>query len=431
MEQIMREIFYLLFFAVPLFSMSLDELITKSLENSTAVKQADFQKELAELKLKESRASRYGELDIVGSATHYNVERTLAPMTPSSMTSGQPITTNKDIYSGGVSYNLPLFTGFAQTRDVEINELASKMSEIKSRLTKEQIIYNIRSLYLAILTQEEIKKAQHSYTNALKKLNKQIAYEVKLGKKAEIDLIKSKADIELSKTKEAILKANIDTTIATLKALSSVDIDRIEPIDVKVTKPNYDIEKLFSQNEALAKVQEQNLALKKADKLIAKSKAQNYPQLNLNSYLGKNYGEDEKLDKWDDETLWQVGLNLKYNILDFGKKSATIQKAKIAKLQASLKKEQTLLDLKKEIIEAVGNIEQNYAQFLGNSAGYELSKKSEKIEKVRYQSDVSTLNDLLLAKAKTQTALSKLIESKYNYQKSIYNLDYLLEKGVK
>jgi len=427
----MRYIFYLFFFTIPLFSLSLDEIIEKSIQNSTAIRESEFQKELSKLKLKESKANRLGKLDVVASATRYNVERTLAPMTPSSMTSGLPITTSKDIYSAGVSYNIPLFTGFAQTRDVEINELATNLSDIKNKLTKEQIVYNVRSLYLAILTLQETKVAQHSYTNALKKLNDKIALEVDLGKKAQIDLLKSEADIELSKTKEAILKANIKSTKATLEALSKSKIDKIEPISVNVTKPNYDIDELFLKNETLAKIEEQNLELKKADKMIAKTKSLNYPTLNLSSYYGKNYGEDEKLDDWDDETLWQVGVNLKYNLLDFGKKSASIQKAKIAKLQATLNKEQTLLDLKKELIDAVSKIDQNYAQFLGNSATYKLSKKSQKIEQVRYESSVSTLNDLLLAKAKTQTALAKLIESKYNYQKSIYYLDYLLEKGVR
>jgi hypothetical protein len=50
---------------------------------------------------------------------------------------------------------------------------------------------------------------------------------------------------------------------------------------------------------------------------------------------------------------------------------------------------------------------------------------------VRYKSDVATLNDFLLARGKTQLSLAKLIESKYNYQKSIYYMDYILERGSK
>ncbi len=350
-------------------------------------------------------------------------------MTPNTISSGQPITTSDDIFSAGLSYSLPLFTGFAQTRDIEINALASRMEEIKYSLTKEQLIYNIRTLYLAILTQEEILNAQKKQTDSLKKLSKQIAYEVKLGKKAQIDLLKSKSDFQASKTKEAILISNIKTTKATLSSLVGGDVSDLKPIMIAIKEPHYDLDALYERSATLKKIQSQELMIQKAEKMIAKSKSANLPQLNLSSYYGKNYGQDIKSDDWDDETLWQVGVNLKYNLLDFGKRDASVQKAKIAKQQAMLAKDQTLLDLKKNLIEAIGNIEQSYAQFQGNTTQFALSKKSEKIEKVRYENGVATLNDLLLAQSKMLLAKAKVIESKYAYQKNIYYLDYLLERS--
>ncbi len=425
----MKYIFTLLVLTNVLFSSTLDEIISQALQNSTLIQHAKENAKLSKLKHKESKASQYGELNIVGSGTHYNIERTLAPMTPSSMTSGKPITTSDDIFSAGLSYSLPLFTGFAQTKQVEIDKLASKMADIKLSLTQEQLIYNIQTLYLAILTQEEILNAQKRYTSSLGKLKKQISYEVELGKKAHIDLLKSQSDYQASKTKEAILKTNIKTTKATLSSLVGMDISHLEPINIDITKPNYLLDALYQQSATLKKIQAQELAIKKADKLIAKSKSANLPQLNLDSYLGKNYGQDLKSDDWDDETLWQVGVNFRYNLLDFGKRDAGVQKAKIAKQQAILDKEQTLLDLKKLIIEAVGKIEQSYAEFQGNSTQLNLSNQSTKIEKVRYENGVSTLNDLLLAQSKSLLAKAKVIESKYGYQKNVYYLDYLLERS--
>lgn len=427
----MKSLFTLLILSNVLFASTLDELISQALANSTLIQQAKANAKLSKLKRKESSASRFGELNIIGEATHYNIERTLAPLTPNTIGSGVPITTSDDIFSAGLSYNLPLFTGFAQTRDVEINDLASKMADIKLSLTKEQLIYNIRSLYLAILTQKEILKAQKAYTDALDKLTKQIRYEVKLGKKAQIDLLKSQSDAEASKTKEAILHTNIKTTKASLSSLIGKDVGTLEPIMIEVLEPHYSLDALYTTSTTLKKLVSEDLALKKADKMVAKSKSTNYPQINLSSYLGKNYGQDIKTDDWDNETLWQVGVNLRYNLLDFGKRSAGVEKAKIAKLQASLKKDQTLLELKKLLIESIGKIEQSYAQFQGNTTQLTLSAKSNHIEKVRYENGVATLNDLLLAESKTLFAKAKLIESKYGYQKSIYYLDYILEKGEK
>ena len=427
----MKYIIFVSIFATSLFSATLQEVITYAIENSTAMKLSYAQSELAKLNIKESKSGKFGELNLVGSATHYNIERTLAPMTPSSMKSTTPVTTTNDLYSGGLTYNVPLFTGFAQTRDVEINELAKKIGDIKTKLTKEQLIYNIRSLYLSILTQIEIKNAQKSYTKALKKLSKQISYEVKLGKKAMIDELKSNSDIALSNAKEQMLKANIKSTKAVLSSLSGMRVDRVVKVDFDVVKPDYNLDNLFKTHNTLAKIEIQNLSLKKADKMIEKSSSANLPQLNLSSYYGKNFGEDKIRDDFDDAENWQVGLNLKYNILDFGKRDAVVQKAKISKLKAELNKEQTVLDLQKQLIQAIGEIEQSFALYLGNKRAYKLSKKSQSIERVRYKSDVATLNDFLLARGKTQLSLAKLIESKYNYQKSIYYMDYILERGSK
>jgi outer membrane protein TolC len=427
----MRNIFYLFLLTIPLFSTTLNELTQYALKHSTTIKQTASQVELAKLKRKESSIQQFGELNIVGDYTHYNTERTLAPLSPTSIGSGEPITTTKDLMSAGLSYTVPLFTGFAQTRQIEIDDIASQMAVSKMQLTKEQLVYNIRSLYLAILSQKEILRAQNRYTVALVKLAKQIKYEVQLGKKATIDSLKAEADVASSRTQQEMFKSNIETTKATLASLVGKPVKQLKRLNVTPKKPHYSTQRLFQKATHLTKVKVDEMAVKKAEKIIAKSKASKLPQVNLNSYIGKNYGEDIKLNEWDNETLWQVGVNVKYNLVDFGKRDIGVQKAKIAKMDALFKKEQTLLDLKKLIIEAVEQIKLSYAQYRGNLAQYKLGKKSEKIERVRYENDASTINDLLLAKGKSQLAYAKLIESKYNYQKSKYYLDYIMERGVK
>ena len=115
----------------------------------------------------------------------------------------------------------------------------------------------------------------------------------------------------------------------------------------------------------------------------------------------------------------------------FGKNDATSQKAKIAHMQAKFNRQQTLLDLKKSLIEAYEKMKQEYSNYKSNMQQLNLAKKSEKIEKVRYKNGISTINDFLYAKSQTHLASAKLIESKYNYQKGKFYMDYLLERGVK
>jgi outer membrane protein TolC len=107
------------------------------------------------------------------------------------------------------------------------------------------------------------------------------------------------------------------------------------------------------------------------------------------------------------------------------------QQAKIMQMKSKIDYEQTLLELHRSLIEGFEKLKQSYATYQSNIQQLDLAKESEKIESVRYQNDVSTLNDLLYAKSKTNLATAKLIESKYNYQKGNYYMDYLLERGAK
>jgi len=427
----MRKVLYLFIFSGVLFGSSLNELVNYGLTHSTIVKKSQNQIELSNLNYKNSKVVRYGDLNLVGSYTKYNSPRTLAPLTPSAMASGLPITTSEDIFSSGISYSVAIFTGFAQTREMEINNISKNISYIKSKLTKEQLVYNIRSLYLSILAQQEILKAQKNHTTALRKLTKQIREEVKLGKKAQIDLFKVKSDLQSSQTYQEIISSNIEITKSSLSALIGKRVTRLKPIKIRVKKPRYSIDRLYKKIANLSKIKIENMQLKKANKSIDKAYSSKLPQLHLNSYIGKNYAQDLISDDWEDETIWQVELNVKYNLIDFGKSSIASQKAKIAKMNAIYQKEQTILDIKKSLNQAIEKIKQSYTQYLGNNSQLKLISKSQKIEEIRYQNGVATLNDLLFIKAQKSLAKAKVIESRYNYKKSIYYLDYILERGVK
>ncbi len=427
----MKRTLFLLLTGGALYAQTLDEVIDYALKHSTAVAQSAAQKEMALWKKREKRAEKYGAFDAVGSFTHYNLPRTLAPMTPSGIKSGSPITVTKDLYSAGLAYSVPLFTGFAQTKSVEIEHLAVEMADAKMKLTKEQLVYNIRMLYLTLLALEKQQAAQQAYADALLSLRKQIAFAVKVGKKAKLDLLKAEAAYKGAQTQVDVIAAHREITRATLAALSGMDVEKPEPVQIAISQgQHYSVDMFGERLASLTKMKMEDLSLQKAQKMVEKSKAVRYPQVVLSAYLGKNYGTDEITDKSDDETLWQAGLNLKYDLFDFGKSSSRIEQAKIAKLQAKLHRTQTLRDLKKELAEAIAKIKENRSFYFGNKAALKLSRESEKIENIRYQNGAATLNDLLLAKSKTLQTEAKVIDSLYSYQKSIYYFDYILETGV-
>ncbi len=405
---------------------TISELIDNGLANSSIIQKNRLQTELIEAKKEESRASRFGEFDMVGSYTHYNLPRTLAPIVPSALSPNSSVETTQDLFTTGVQYSVPLFTGGALQEQIQIDQLSKSMSQKKARLSREELIYNIRSLYLSGLSLQELISAQNLYIEALEKLKEIISQGVSFGKKAKIDIIKTDSSLQEAKGRLAQMQSSLKMIKSTLSATTHTpNIDYLESIEVDMNGERTILVDRDSLN-GLDRFELQDLEIEKGSRVISKVKASKKPQVALNGYWGDNYDIDGSLNR---ENLWQIGVNLKWNIFDFGKSLAKIQQAKIAKLQAIVQKEVTTEGFKKLLAQATNKIESALADYQTDLSKLELLQESQQIEEARYSAGVATLNDLLLAKSKTQLTKSKLIESGYAYQNGVYYLDYLLERG--
>jgi len=434
---VIKKLFIIPLVTYPLLAISLPKLIEIGVQKSSQIQKSRLDIEYAKAQSEQGKAEQLGSIDLVASYTKFNQPRTLAPLTPVIMkdpvTAGS-VATTKDLFGTGVSYSVPLFTGFAHTKQIEMDSIAIEMATLKSSLAKEQIIYNIRSLYLSILSTKELYIAQKKYINSLTKLKEQIALEVNLGRKARIDLLKAQSNLQSNISYLESIKANITILKASLSSLVGIDsIDELKSIKVEPKKPQISSGEILKDSESLNRIRVTNLNLKKSQKAIDKSKSTNLPQVSLNSYYGYNYGVNDSSNPnsgdFADEKNWQVSLNAKWTMYDFGKGDASTQKAKIGYMKSKLDSQQTALDLQKLSKEAVANIQKYYATYISNKKQLKLAKESESIETTRYYSDASTLNDLLYAKSQTSLAKAKLIDSRYKYQIGKYYIDYLQERN--
>ncbi len=420
---------YTLLLAIPLSATTLPELIESGLTHNSLIKKTELQIELMESKKLESQAKRFGEVDMVGSYTHYNLPRTLAPIVPSALSPESSVDTTEDLFTTGIQYSVPLFTGGALEQQVSIDNLATKVSQSKKKLSREELIYNIRSLYLSALSLQELQRSQEQYVVALEELKEKIRYGVDLGKRAKIELLKANNDLTQAIGNVSKTKSSLKMLKNTLSALTHYDnISELEHLEVEPTSINETIEE--NNLDQLERFRLQELEIRKGDKMIKKVKASQKPQVALNAYAGYNYDLDQ-IDPFENEQLWQVAINAKWNLFDFGSTSAKVQQAKIAKLQAITAKEATTEGFKKLFAKAQSEIETGLANYETTRSQYTLLQESETIEQARYDAGVATLNDLLLAKSKTELAKSQMIQSKYAYQNGVFYLDYLLERGEK
>jgi len=203
--------------------LSLREAVDMALVNNPDIERQRMSQTLSERDLAEKKSQNFGQIGLVASYGHYNLPRTLAPLTPASILSDPyAVPTTQDLFTTGIMYEVPLFTGFAQQRSVEIAAMQKEMAEVTLKLSEEQLVYNVKSLYVNALALERQEAAQNEYTQALAALFEDIRYEVKLGKKARVDQLKAAADLENAKAQESRIKTSILIVKATLAGLLNV-----------------------------------------------------------------------------------------------------------------------------------------------------------------------------------------------------------------
>jgi outer membrane protein TolC len=228
-----------------------------------------------------------------------------------------------------------------------------------------------------------------------------------------------------------MIRSGIEITRAGLSALVGRKVGRLHSISIQMRYPRYSVNRLMKQARRTARMQAEDLGVEQAQQRALQAESAYAPKVALSAYGGKNFGQDIHTDDWDDEFVAQIGVNVKFNAFDFGKGAAGSEKARVAKMRAELKRRQALLDLRKEIAQAVEKIKQSYTQYTGALQVQRLSRKARDVERTRYRNGSATLNDLLLAESKYRLSVAKTVEAKYNYQKSRYYLDFVMEKGTK
>jgi len=423
----------ILFFPGISNGLTIEEAVGLALKNNAELQKQQMNLGFSQEELDDQKSQQFGKFDVVANYGHYNNPRTLTPLTPNAII-GDPggVPTTEDLFSTGIMYEVPLFTGFAQQRSIEIAELEKEMAGVAIKLSKEQLIYNVKTLYVNILSRQAQKKAQQDHYKALKYLRNDIALQVKLGKKARVDELKAAADQENARLKVRRSEADIKIMKASLSVLLNSEINsNLENSTMKIEKlKDIKNDKDYTQ---LERYRSTVLDVEKSTRLEEKSDASYYPEIGLTAYYGQNYGPNDDSNDfdgdWGNEEDWMVGVNLKWTLHDFGSRKAAKSKAVIRRMQSQKDKMTTELEIQKSLKEAAIKIQLAIDSYHSAQSELALTRETERIEQIRYKKGAADMDDLLYAKARNQVALSHSIVTRYDYQSSRFFLDYLLEKG--
>ncbi|MGC8650468.1 MAG: TolC family protein [Hydrogenobaculum sp.] len=412
-----------LFISVSSFSLSLDKAIELSLKHNNNILKAKNNIYIKQQRHKQAIVSKFGEVELNTDVSKYNTPRLLIPFVPKlplSPSSIPPSAYNMTTVS--VSYTVPLFTGFKLLRNIKISDLASTIAKYNYHLTKRQIVFNVYSLYInGIILKKELL-AEEKRLNALQELYKDVNLGVNLGKFAPVDLMKVQYELALTKSTIKTIKDNINTVKASLNTLTGLDSIswHFEPIKIQ--------EEHFKSLKNLIDIALKNryeLKMAKENEKIAKNKL----FIAKTSYLPNiyfNYTYTKIIGGGAEEPQWSYNLMASMPIFDFGKRYFDILSANKEYLNTKRDYDQTLLNIRKEVVEAYSKLNSAKENLEASKKALSYAKEVMRIEELKYKTGAGDMYDTLLAISNYYNTLANMYKDKYTLYLVQKYMDYVL-----
>ena len=402
----------------------LRQAIDIALANNPDVAAAGFDALSAQAELDFFKAERLPIFGIAGGYTHHLDEQRLLPIRQP----GDPMVLSRDIISGDFVLALPLFTGGRLVNQVKAAELLQKTANHLLARSREELIFNVSSMFFSILAQQRVVESLEFSRRVLQEHLKRVDALVAAQKAAEVDRLRTKvrlADIEQRLVREENVLAIEHRAWVNLLGLPQTESEVAE-------RPFPQGELTFKQensvpdfNSALALAWEERddyLAAKSAVEAQARkvdvARAGQWPTV----YLAGSYGERWAVgpttglgDETDD--TGRIGIVADIPIYEGGRAEAKVaeQRAKFAAARERLRKLE--LQIRLDVETALLNIMSSKQRIEAIKTAVEQAKESLRIEREKYDLGKGAIVDVL-------DAQDALLESQTNYYRALadYNV---------
>lgn len=204
---------------------NLNSVINYALKNNPGLRIAGKDIEVEQYGIDMAKANRMPKIDLGGGIARFRYDTALTPLVvtpPIGVTTDFPVV-RRVIWDTGVSFALPLFRGGRLYRAVNIAEMKRDIAQDAYRMTKQELIYNLTSIYYKIVQFEKLILANDQSVKQLESHKNNVELYLKTGTVPKLDLLKT--DVELSHAIEnrLIVKNSLASAYELLKAVMGMD----------------------------------------------------------------------------------------------------------------------------------------------------------------------------------------------------------------
>jgi outer membrane protein len=393
----------------------LASVISYALKNNPGLRMAEKDIEFEKYGVDAARADRIPRIDLGGGVTRFRYDTPLTPVVitpPIGAGSDFPVV-RRTIWDTGVSFKLPLFKGGRLYRAVNVAEIRKTIAQDSYRMNKQELVYNLTSVYCKIVQFEKLLLANDQSVKQLESHKKNVELYLKTGTVAKLDLLKT--DVELSHAMEnrLIVKNNLASAYELLKALMGMD-----SMDTEITiVPENIMDKTWPSLEESVKIA---FSQRSDYKAVAKKRLIGEERVKIAE--GKRFPDifagGEYVAKAGSETAfkenWNYGVRFTMPLFDGGLIRAEINKEKVATEKVKEEERALKLLINREVRDAHLHIANAHERIEVTQKAIESSRENMRIELIKYDTGAGTSTDIIDA----QTAL---LRAETDYYQALFD----------
>jgi outer membrane protein TolC len=396
--------------------LTLDQCIRIALENNPDPQAATYEANVARAQRDIAAGGRLPSVNVIGGYNHYLDSQRLIP----ARENGETGVFSRDIFAGDLVVSLPLFTGGRIISEIEAAELIRKSAEHRLARTKEDVVFNVSSVFYGILAQQHVIASLEFSKKALQEHLKRIQYLLAAQRVARVDRLRTEvriADLEQSLAGEQNLLAIQSRVLTNLLGLDQSE-EPVEPVGklVFAKTPTPDVDKVIrdafgGRSDYLAA----RAALEAQARTVDAARAGHWPAVSLQSAYGGRWAADPTdrpsgTDGSDD--VGHAGIVMDIPIFEGGRIEARVrqEKARLSAAQERLRKLE--LQVRLDVETAVLNIGSAGRRVEAIEKAIEQADESLRIEREKYDLGRGSITDVL-------DAQSALLDSQTNYYRAL------------
>ena len=326
-----------------------------------------------------------------------------------------------------ISYDLPLFTGFALYHQKGILKLQEKANEILYNLDKKTLEFEVLKAYnSAVLAKDFVKTMQKAkdtigfIKNGAKEFHKN-------GLVTKIDV--NEAELYFLNTNSNLIEAenNFKLSLAYLKFLTSneniSDVENLQNTYLEI-KEFEDLYKIALKNRD--EITLQNISIEANNKNIKANQGSYYPSIFTHLEYGYN---DDKFSTSKDKDYYMALLGISLTLFD-GTRSANLEKSRLEYLKAKLDFEKLQDGIKLEVQKAILDYKAKQEILKEKILASELASSVLNQAKLQYKNRLISMTTLLSQETNYRQSQTMLLNAKYENSLALARLNLVLGQNL-